>query len=627
MSEVQQFGLWARKETKGDDLVRDLTQTLDHLRKLSLTRAEKEKRLMRLYCADPSGHTADLAAYLRRDRPQFNMIRQAVDTQLAQIVGGQKFLPRYTVVDGSWTLGRTARTRTRVLEGQVEDLRIAAEMYMAALDGYVLGSPGHLVGYLDEDDQPGVERAHPGEILIDPRTTFAGKPRRYHRRRGVPLEWLVDKYSKKTAQLEASARTTERDREYMFLPRDNTLEEIRVDEAWSDGTEDRPGRHVICTSKAVLVDEEWPYDCPVVPVYYLKRQTGYIGMGIGELGQDEQARLDRLLARGDAADEIDATIFIMAGPTQRFSAEQMPGAPARIIRTNSPQGTEFKAFRGTADHLKTEIDRIRERFLSLTGISQLDAEGKKPAGIVSEPGQRTFADLSARRQRQVADNIQEGWQGVFEMLQQLNACAQKKNKSFSLAARTTRGLVPLADTVKWSEAEMTPEQYRLSMQIVSDVPYQVGSRVEAIQEWIKSGFIRRAFGQVQVMQGPNEDFQRRETADIDYACWMVERVLDGDFTVQLDPHLIPEVAFDVFRSSYLPIKSDGAPEDVLIKLRALIQDALSAIEVKKAPVPGPTAPPGNFRPPEGLQLPDIAQQPVAAPPPPEALPPEPMAAQ
>lgn len=618
MAEVQQFGLWAKKQTKGDELVRDVTQTLDHLRKLSLTRVEKEKRLMRLYCPDPSGHTVDLAAYLRRDRPEFNMIRQGVDTQLAQIVGAQKYMPRYTVVDGSWTLGRTARLRTRVLEGQTEDLHIAVEMYSAAMDAYVNSSPGHLVGYLDEKDEPCVQRAHPGEILIDPRTTATCERKlpKGHRRRGVPLEWLMENYEGKASQIEASARTTERDREFMFLPRDNTLEEIRVDEVWSAGTQKKPGRHVICTSKALLVDEPWPYDVPLVPVYYLKRQTGYIGMGLAELGQDEQVRLDRLLKRSADCDEIDSTIFIMAGSTQRFSAEPMQGAPARIIRTNAPQGTEFKKFNGTADHLKVEVDRIRERFLSLTGISQLDAEAKKPAGIVSEPGQRTFADLASKRQRQVNDNIRDAWQGVFEMLEQLNAHAQVKNGGFSVAARTTRGLVPLANTVKWSEAEMKQEQYRLSMQLVSDVPYQVGSRIEAIQEWIQSGFTRRAFGQAQVMQGPNEDFQRRETADIDYSCWMVERVLDGDFTVQLDPHLIPEVAFDVFRTSYLPIKSDGAPEDVLNKLRALIQEALTAIEMKKGPTPGPVVPTaGNYAPPEGLQLPDMPQQPSAPLPP------------
>jgi hypothetical protein len=613
--QIEKFGLWTKKSTKGDELTKDVTRTNDHLRKLSLPRVEKEKRLMRLYAADPSGYTAELTAYLRRDRPEFNMIRQGVDTQVAQVVARQKYLPRYLVVDGSWSMGRTSRIRTRVMEGQTEDLNVAAELSMAALDGYILSSPGWLVGYLDENGDPAIDRVHPGEVLIDPQASVSGKSKlkRGHRRRSIPLEWLLEQYPKLAALIESSARATDRDREYMFLPKDNTCDDVRVDEVWSAGTKDKPGRHVICTNKVALVDEPWPYDVPLIPVYYLKRQTGSIGMGLAELGQDEQIRLDRTLKCANAGDKIDSTIYVMAGTNQRFFAESVPGdETVRIFRTNAPQGTEFKAFRGTSAPLHAEAERIRERFLSLTGINQLDAEGKKPAGIVSEPGQRTFADLAARRQQQVSDNIKDAWKGVFEMLEQLNAYAQSKDKDFSIAARTTRGLVPLVNTVKWSDAAMESEQYRLSLQLVSDVPYQAGSRVEAVQEWIRSGFTRRTFGQAQTMQGPNEDYQRRETADTDYACWMVERVLDGDFSVELDPYLIPEVAFDVFRTSYLPIKSDGAPEDVLMKLRQLIDDSLDAIGKKT--MPGPVAPDGMYTPPEALQLQDMPQGGGAAPP-------------
>jgi hypothetical protein len=617
--QIEKFGLWVKKSTKDEELARDVTRTNDHLRKLSLPRVEKEKRLMRLYASDPSGYTAELTAYLRRDRPEFNMIRQGVDTQIAQVVARQKYLPRYIVVDGSWSMGRTSRIRTRVMEGQTEDLNVAAEMAMAALDGYVLSSPGWLVGYLDGADKqvkPAIERCHPGEVLIDPHACVSGKSKlkRGHRRRAIPLEWLLEHHSKQASLIEASARATDRDREFMFLPKDNTCDDVRVDEVWSAGTKDKPGRHVICTNKAVLVDEPWPYDVPLIPVHYLKRQTGLIGMGLAELGQDEQIRLDRVLKCANAGDKIDSTIYIMAGFNQRFMAESVPGdETTRVFRTNAPQGTEFKAFRGTSAPLHAEAERIRERFLSLTGINQLDAEGKKPAGIISEPGQRTFADLAQRRQQQVTDNIKDAWKGVFEMLEQLNAYAQSKNSDFSIAARTTRGLVPLVNTVKWSDAQMESEEYRLSLQLVSDTPYQAGGRVEALQEWIKSGFTRRTFGQAQVMQGPNEDYQRRETADTDYACWMVERVLDGDFSVELDPYLIPEVAFDVFRTSYLPIKSDGAPEDVLGKLRQLIDTALVAIEAKK-PMPGPVAPDGMYTPPEALQLQDMPQGAGGVPP-------------
>lgn len=598
------FGRW---ELEKEDVAKNVTATVDHLRHLAATRHEKESRFLRMYCPDPSGNTTNLIGYLRRDRPQFNLVKQGVDTQLA-MVASQKFMPRYIITEGSFDLGRVARLRTRVLEGLVEDLKISAQMYMAALDAYTLGT-GHLIGYLDPDtSEPVIERCLPGEVVVDPHSTVNGKATKAYRRRSISADVLCDLYpSIEDHLIRSSTKPTAKDKLLKDLPSDNTVDEVRVDEAWSLPVGDRPGRHVICTSKVILLDEEWKHSMlPVIPVYYQKRPLGYWGIGIAEIIQDEQARLDRILTRIDACQEIDATIFIMAtNPQQKFQSETVPGAPARVFRATGGQPAQFHNFRGTSAHLTQEVEAIRERFLSLLGISQLQAENKKPAGITSAVGQRTFADLSQQRQRQISDNFKEAWQQVIELLEIL--CEERQNQpgeGYEVVARTTRGLVPLVRRVKWSDAHLPSEQYRLSLQLVSDTPRQVGSVIEQVQEWIQSGFSRRDFAQKQVLDNPSDDFQRRETADVDYACWMVEQVLDGNFDVQLDPYLKPEVAFDVFRTSYLPVKSDGAPEDVLNKLRELIRDAQSAIERKQG-VPGPQDPTGNYAPPAGQQLPQM----------------------
>lgn len=589
------FGRWWAADES--DVHRDVTATVDHIRTLSRARYERDKKHMRLYCPDVSGNAGDFISLLKRDCPTFNLIAQGVDTMVAQ-VGATKYLPKYIVTAGSFDLQRTSRLRTKVLEGQVTDLGIAELLTQAFQDACIVGT-GHLVGFLDpETKEPRIERALPGEIVVDPRDAIGAMPLSMYRRRAMSRETAEELAG---TGLKGAAGPSSVDHGALFLPKDSSVDEVWVTEAWHAPMGKQTGRHVICTSTQTILDEDWQGPIPVITVRFQQRQLGYWGLGIAEIGAEIQALVDRKIARNEESEHLGSTAWLITYKQAKVRFEKLSNAPMTHVQVDGPPGYEPKVqvLSGKLGDLVEEVDRWRERFLSMTGISVMAAENKRPAGLDSAPAQRTYANLSSQRHQPVAERLKAAWKDTFELLEALNTRAQEEKGDYSIAARTTRGLVPLVRTVRWSDAHLPKEQYRLSLQLVSDVPYSVAGRVQATEEWVASGFSSRPFAQAQSLETPSDDYQRLELADLDYVMWQVEEILDGR-DAELDPYQNANIAADVVRRVYLTVKSQGAPEDVMKKLRKFVDDALPP------QAPQPTMPQGTFKPPAAEMLRDYA---------------------
>jgi len=585
-----------------DDAARVLGSTITHIRGLSRARFDRDKKHMRLYCPDVSGNGQDIVTALKRDYPKFNMIKQAVDTMVSQIAT-QRPKPQYIVTEGEFEMEQRARTKTRVLEGQCYDLGAYDLMPRVCLDAGVLGT-GHAVPYLDRyTNEPELERCMPGEVMIDPRGAITGDSHIKYRCRGLSRDFIEDQWGVDYADLRGAADMTDLDRQMLFLPHDQSLDEVMVIEAcYAPSPGKKKGRHIIATSNLTLVDEDWEYAVPLVPLRFQNRQVGYWGLGLAEIGCESQARLDMLLERIQQCQHLGSTVWAMIDERAKIRADKLTNEPCTIVRyqgTGNPP--QLQVFRATPEDLTAEVERIRERFLSETGISVMSAEAKKPAGLNSAPAQRAFEDISSQRHQIQGKQYEAAFMELVKRLEDVNDQAQKVNGGYSVAARTQRGLVPLVRTVKWSEAAIPAEKYRLTCFPTSQLPNTISGRLEALQEWVASGFVSRPYAQKQVIDAPSDDYQQLELADIDFVMWQVEEILDGRPVVP-EPYQHLQLAADTVRRVYLQVKSRGAPEEVLMRLRAFVDAAM------------PPAPPPPQALPQSMQIaPGAAIQPPALP--------------
>ncbi len=555
----------------------DAWATLKRIRDLSSTRTKYDRHHMELYSNQNvagNGTTND-----KRERVRFNLIAQAVDTAASQIAT-QRPKPMYLTSEGDFDLQRQARLRTRVLEGQMHDLRAYEMLTQVFIDAAVTGT-GFLYGYLDPDTQePCIERCLPGTVWVDPRDGLRRDPLCMYYRipiaRDVVREYWPDAPDSVVDNAEGPDGNDKSD---MWLAQDSTCDDVAV--VWSFRRPTRKngndGRLVISCSSGTLYDSGkggWKWSLPFVRYVWKERLLGYYGSGIAEEGRDPQARILKNIARGDQCDDRGSTAWLLNPRGGKVRVEKLSNAPLTVVHFDGPQPPTIQAFDARPPGLDEQVDRVREQFFSQLGISTMAAEAKKPAGLNSGAALREHQDQTSQRQQVPGRAFEQCAMDLVKLLEELNERAAENDNGYSVMARTQRGRATLVKQVKWSEVRMPDNRYRLTCWPTSMLPSTPAGKMAMVGEWIASGFISRPTAQQLALDLPDTDQAARiELADMDCVMYDVERILDG-FEAYPEPYQDLKLATDIARRAYLSERCKGAPEDVLEALRQYVNDCL-----------------------------------------------------
>ena len=611
---------WKAKEGKAYE---DVWATLKRIRELSETRLKFDRHHMELYSnMNVAGNGSTVST---RDRVRFNLIAQVVNTAASQIAT-QRPKPMYLTSEGDFNLQRQARLRTRVLEGQLHDLKAYEIMPRVFIDAAVVGT-GFVYGYLDPDTgEPCIERCLPGTVWVDPRDGLRGDPLCIYYRipiaRDVVREmWNLKDDPKLDKVIDDADGPQSTDKLDMWLTQDSTCDDVMVVFAFrrpsrKDG---KDGRLVISLSSGDLYDTGeggWKWCLPFVRYVWQERQMGYYGSGIAEAGRDPQARILYSLKRGDELLDRGATAWCLVHGDAEVRVEKLSTAPLSIVRYKGPIPPMIQAFDPKPLQLDEVVNQAREQFMSELGISQMAAEAKKPAGLDSGAALREHQDQTTQRQQIPGRAFEQAYMGVVKLLEELNERASEDNSEYTVMARTQRGRATLVKQVKWSAVHMAENKYRLTCWPTSLLPSTPAGKMAMVSEWIASGFISRPTAQQLALDLPDTHAAARiELADMDMVMYDVERILDG-YESYPEPYQDLALAADIARRSYLSQRCQDAPEDVLERLRQYINDCLAL-----QGLPPMDAAPEQAPPPDAAALPpgaepvppDAAQLPAGAP--------------
>lgn len=560
--------------------------TVEHIRRSSNELRKWDRHHMLLYSnLNVTGNDPSVSA-TRGDRVRFNLIASAIDTAASQIAT-QRPKPMYLTSEGDFGLQRQARLRTRVLEGQLYDTGAYEIMPEVFLDAAILGT-GHYYGYLDPDSgEPRVERCLPGTVFVDPRDGMSRKPQCIYYRIPVAREVLQEMYPGNEKVIAGAEGPSHDDKNDLWLNRDTTVDEVVVVFAWRRPTKKRgdDGRFVISVSSGVLHDEPWKWDLPIKAYRWKKRQAGYWGMGIAEAGRDPQARINKLIKRGERLQDLGSNAWVLVDRGAKVRVEKLTNEPLSIVQyegtANPPQVVTFT---GSPPDIDMSVDRIREQFFSEQGISTMAAEAKKPSGLDSGAAQRAYQDITSQRHQVQAKAFEAAYMELVELLEELNERASEDKGDYAITARTTRGRVQLVNQVKWKDVSLPENKYRLTCFPTSALPSTPAGKMAMVSEWIASGFISRPMAQQLALDLPDTDQAARlELADMDAVMHDVERMLDGT-PAYPDPNMDPRMAFDIARRSYLQVRTQDAPEEIQQLFRDYLQDAQQLLQ-QGAPQP------------------------------------------
>jgi hypothetical protein len=583
-------------------------------RKSMVNRRRLDRQHMQMYAnldVTGDGYGSADAAQLG-GRMRYNVCQSIVDTA-ASVIAQQRPKPQYLTQDGDFGLQRQARLRTQVLEGQLYETGAYELAPRAFVDGAVVGT-GVVYGCL-RDGKPHLERVSPLEVWVDRSEAIYGKPKTYYRTHLMLKDDLSELYPEHEQLIARASSIGPDERADLWLRADPDADQVLIVESWRLACGETKGKHVLAIEGGTLVSEDWEHETPPFAFYrWANRQLGFWGCGLVERAKDAQWRINRLIATITDISNLGSNMHVWVEQNAKIKVESLTNDACKVYRYTGSK-PDFTTVNAVPSELFSQLDREREQIFSQEGVSQMQAEGKKPSGLDSAPAQRTHDDLQTRRHVMNARAYENFYMEIVKLLEVLNEQAYGDDSSYTITSRSRRGQMSLVKQVKWGVVRMPEAKYRLQMFPTSALPTTPAGKMQTVQEWIAAGFITPPFAQ-QLLDFPDIDASTRlQIADLDYAMWQVEQILDGYEVVPI-PQQDLKLAADLARRSLLQSEINGAPEPVL---QALRDHAQACLDLAAPPVNtnalAPVAPagPGAVPPlPPGAPESLIPAAPVAA---------------
>ena len=350
-----------------------------------------------------------------------NLTRTLVDTAMSQFAKTET-RAQYLTTGGTTVQQEVSEGRTDAANALMLQTGFEREMRKAALSATVfdLGS----VKILRRNGKPICEHRFSWELMFDPVDGRRGRTILVERFTADKDELIFDfatvkdgddaetQWSKRDLAEEIRTSTPEG-----MTTSDHTMSEQHCTgyELWRLPIGGQPGRHVICTDHALLLDEEWKLDhFPFVFFGWADDPIGCYPVSIAAINSANQDELDGVGRRiSQILRQYAIPRYIETGNTAGSTAvtQIRSGEDALGDLIQVPVGKELhevSAGNKVGNELFQHEDRVWTRGFQQAGISEQSAQGNRPAGLNSAPAQREWNEIRQDRLSLVALQYQQG---------------------------------------------------------------------------------------------------------------------------------------------------------------------------------------------------------------------------
>jgi hypothetical protein len=339
--------------------------------------------------------------------------------------------------------------------------------------------------------------------------------------------------------------------------------------------------------KTLLVDE--PYDCdrfPYVSPRWNKLMVGWGGQGLCELIIGHQRELNRTLQVEATSHHIMSVPRIAAEINSKVSKNHLtsnkPG-PIWWYQGTPPQALSWPAVNGDFVQWKEWIIQSAHDF---TGISEMAAQARKPAGLDSAVAQREFKDTQSDRlsMRQKAHDMM--YVDAAQLVVNVARHIYENTGKYPVRVIGKNSI----EELDWSQVSLEDDEFKLKLFPTSMLPQEPAGKLQAVQELIQAGFIDKDTG-LRLLNFPDlDDVESMMTAPQD----QMKAVLDDIVTKgkYRTPDPVWDLQYGVKQAKLLYLKTfdKGVPEARRNSLLSWMNAALA--EIQKA-MPQPAAAPGG----------------------------------
>lgn len=547
-------------------------------------------------------------------RLTLNVCRNMVGAVTSKIAAKNKPKPTFLTEEGNQELKEQAENLEKFVTGVFYESSAYPEIVDAFRDACIYGT-GFLKAY-DDDGECVLERTRPKEIVVDDGEGADGKPRNMYQRKyydRLVLTKLAELW-KCDDKVLAAIKTCEPDIEDREAGYQTTADQVLVTEAWHLGeTKKTAGRHVIVIEGATLVDEEWMGPFPFAVLRWTKDTESFFGVGLVEELRGIQNEINKLLQQIQRGHHLIAGHWlVMQGTTL---TTQINNDLAAIVKYVGQPPT-YQAPAIIAPEVYNHLWQLYAKAFEVSGISQLQATGMKPAGLVSGEAQRVYNDIQTERFLEVGQAFEEF---VVEASRLVIRCAKRIGGSYRVRSVGDQSITP----IKWSDIKIDDQDYVVRVFPTSTLPSTPAGKVQWAEDRVKAGMIPPEDA-LDLLDFPDtRAYVRRKNA----ARYIVERnvahMLKTGEPVSPEPFDNHELALKIVNERYHEARLDGVPDTKLELLRTYMAVTQKMMPKPPAPMPPPMGPMAG---PPMQPMDPMAAPPMPPPMDPNAPPPMPVAA-
>lgn len=535
-----------------------------------------------------------------------NVCSSCVDV-LAAKIATNKPKPQYLTVDGDFSAQQKAKNRQRFVMGNFQ----GGEVYRKSIDVWMDSAICDIgaMKLFDDNGKVGYERTFPSELLVDSRAAQDGNPRELFQEKWVSTDVLAAAYPDKAEQIKLSASRRLGEVDKMSGMVDDM---VRVYEAWHlpSGPGAKDGKRAIVVEHAVLVEEEWTDDSfPFAFLRWTKLREGFWGQGLVEQLAPLQSEITELLDKIQKAHRLLGVPWVLRNKGSEFNKGALTNQPGEIIDWDGAVEPKVQVHGIMAPEVYTYLDYCFQKAFEVSGVSQLSAMSKKPAGIESGVALRTLLDTETQRFAMAVD----AWQQFFlDLARETTKCARRiGNPTATWRSKEWARQIPWKD-VAGEEGE--DDRFVLQLWPVNLLPDTPAGKLAYVEQMITMGLVSPDQGQSLLDFPDIEAFQRTNSAAKDMVDMMIEAMLTTGRYIAPSKHMpivnpdgSPGMAIHVVQGALMRGKVNDWPDDKLAMLSQWLDEAIAIgkeiMAMLQPPAPEPMAAPGAPGPAPGVMPP------------------------
>lgn len=589
------------------DCHKEIFATVRQIDGASSIRKATNIRNLRLYGSMDTlalGHSSYINASTTPQMPdsrmRINIVSSMVDSSGARI---SKMKPRVSFLTqgGEPSAQKQAKQLSKFTLGAFYLNKIHEKHQQAFRDGQIFDIGA--VKHWQDGTRIHSERVLAPELYTDPLDGLYGTPKCLYQVKYIPKSVAQPLWPKYATAIEMAKEGVEAS----YISESFIEEFVCVVEAWrlpsTPGAND--GRHVISVCNQVLKDEKWEKSYfPFTFFRWSKPVVGFWGQSLAERLTSIQVEINKMLRIIQRSFHLGSAFKVLMEHGSKISKDQINNDIGSII-TYLGTKPEYVIPKVVQEEFFQHLRFLIQSAYEETGISQLSASSRKPAGLDSGKALREYNDIESERFALVSQDYEASYLETAKIYVDLANDIKKKGGDFAVKAQSKHFI----EEIKWSEvAPLDENAYIMQMFPTSMLPHEPAGRLAFVQELINSGMIPADWGLALLDFPDTEAYASLKNAALDDLMATMEQLAMGEYQPP-EPFQDLQNGIPLMQSAYLRYRLSGLPDTQLENFRKWIASAVKMLEKAQASQqqqqgPAPTLPvePNNQAAPGSQQI-------------------------